>query len=285
MVYLMAESYFISLLHAIKENFIEEMQIGDIGASIQEAISSKEVFAFTIGRTTFSFSETIVTTWIVMGMIAVLGFWMGHNLKEKPNTKQTLTEALTNAFIGLCKNQNMTTKQAEMVAPYVGSMAIFIALSNIVGAFKLKPPAKDPVFPIALALFTLCYVIFTGIRFVGIKGFLASFTYPKKFLIPFKILDYVIRPISLSLRLFGNIFGAFILMEFVYVIFPAILPGVIGLWFDMLDGILQGMVFGYLTIIYIGEIIEGVENTKAERALREETDRERQAALTARSTA
>lgn len=266
MVYLMAESYFISLLHAIKEYFIEEMQIGDIGVLIREAISSKEIFSLSIGGVSFSFSEAIVTTWIVMAVIGVLGYWMGRNMQEIPKTKQTMVEALANVFIKLCEDQHMTPKQAEIVAPYVGSMVIFISLSNVIAAFKMKPPAKDPVFPIALALFTLGYVIFTGIRFVGIKGFLASFTYPKSFLIPFKILDYVIRPISLSLRLFGNIFGAFILMEFVYVIFPAILPGVVGLWFDLLDGILQGVVFCYLTVIYIGEIIEGAEGAEHAKA-------------------
>lgn len=282
MYYLMAESYFISLLHAIKEYFLEEMKIGDIGTKIQEAISSKEIFSLSVGGITLSFGEAIVTTWIVMGVIAVLGYWMGRNLQEIPKARQTMTEALASIFIKLCEDQNMTPKQAEIVAPYVGSMAIFISLSNVIAAFKMKPPAKDPVFPIALALFTLCYVIFTGIRFVGIKGFLASFTYPKPFLIPFKILDYVIRPISLSLRLFGNIFGAFILMEFIYVIFPAILPGVIGLWFDLLDGILQGVVFSYLTIIYIGEIIEGAEHAQSEHAkVKEAKAARKQAALKA----
>ena len=65
-----------------------------------------------------------------------------------------------------------------------------------------------------------------SIRFVGWKGFWHSLVYPKAMLLPFKILDYLIKPMSLSLRLFGNIFGAFILMEFIYLIIPAILPGV-----------------------------------------------------------
>ena len=281
MYYLMAESYFISLLHAIKDYFIEEMKIGDIGASIKEAISAKEIFTLSVGGVTLSFGETIVTTWIVMGFIAVLGYLMGRNLQEIPKARQTLTEALVNVFIKLCEDQHMTPKQAEIVAPYVGSVAIFISLANCVSLFKIRPPAKDVVFPIALALFTLCYVIFTGIRFVGIKGFLASFTYPKTFLIPFKILDYVIRPVSLSLRLFGNIFGAYILMEFIYVIFPAILPGVAGLWFDLLDGILQGVVFGYLTIIYIGEIIEGADHAQAEHAKAKREKKERKLAIKA----
>ena len=265
MYYLMSENYFIQLLNAIKDCFIEEIKIGDIGTGIREAIITKEIFRFSIGGTSISISETIVSTWIVMAVIAVLAFWLGRNFKDIPTKKQTIAEGLSGLLLNLCKGQGMSTEQAQVVAPFAGSLAIFIALSNTLSVFKLPPPAKDFVFPIALALFTVGYVIFTGIRFVGIKGFWGSLIYPKPALIPFKILDYIIKPISLSLRLFGNIFGAFILMEFIYIIFPMILPGVVGLWFDLADGILQGAVFCYLTIIYIGEIVEGAEHTAEQK--------------------
>lgn len=261
MYYLLTESYFVQLLYAIKERFFEEIQIGDIGEEIKNAIQAKEIFAISIGGVSISFSEAIVATWVVMVVIALLGYWLGRGFQQVPHGKQTIAEGLANIFVKLCEDQNMTPKQVDSVAPYVGSMAVFIALTNSTSAFKMTPPAKDPIFPIALALFTVIYVIFTGIRFVGLKGFWVSLTYPKAALLPFKILDYIIKPISLSLRLFGNIFGAFILMEFIYIIVPAIVPGILGLWFDLADGILQGAVFCYLTIIYIGEIIEGAEQS------------------------
>jgi F-type H+-transporting ATPase subunit a len=87
-----------------------------------------------------------------------------------------------------------------------------------------------------------------------------------KAMLPFRILEYVIKPMSLALRLFGNIFGAFILMEFIRIVVPVILPGILLLWFDIADGLLQAVVFTYLTINYIGEILEG-----AEAAHKEET--------------
>jgi F-type H+-transporting ATPase subunit a len=81
-------------------------------------------------------------------------------------------------------------------------------------------------------------------------------------LLPFKILDFFIKPVSLSLRLFGNVFGAYILMEFIYIVVPMILPGLLGLWFDIADGILQGVIFSYLSITYIGEVIESAQESK-----------------------
>ena len=142
---------------------------------------------------------------------------------------------------------------------------VFVSLTNLSSMFKIPPPAKNPAFPIALAIFTIFYVVVTSIRFVGLKGFWASLTYPKAMLLPFKILDYFIKPMSLSLRLFGNVFGAFILMEFIYLIVPVIVPGVIGLWFDLADGLLQGVIFTYLSVTYIGEVLEGAEEAEHAR--------------------
>jgi F-type H+-transporting ATPase subunit a len=265
MYYLMTESYFAQLISAIKERFSEEIKVGDIGEEMRSAISSKELFSFSIGGMTVSISETIVTTWIVMAVIMLLTLWLGRNFNEVPKRRQTVAEAITELLLNLCKGQNLSQKQAEIVTPFVGSLAIFIALSNTIAVFKLPPPAKDVVFPVTLALFTVGYVIFTGIRLVGLKGFWGSLTFPMPALLPFKLLDYIIKPISLSLRLFGNIFGAFILMEFVYIIVPAILPGVLGLWFDLADGLLQGVVFTYLTVIYIGEIVEGAAHSEEQK--------------------
>ena len=51
-------------------------------------------------------------------------------------------------------------------------------------------------------------------------------------------------------------------MEFIYIVVPMILPGLLGLWFDIADGILQGIIFTYLSITYIGEVIESAHESK-----------------------
>ena len=142
-----------------------------------------------------------------------------------------------------------------------------------------------------IAFFTIFYVIGISIRFVGVKGFIGSLLDPTPVMFPFKIIDYIIKPMSLALRLFGNIFGSFILMEFLYLVIPLIVPGIFGLWFDLADGILQAVVFSYLTMSYIGEIVEGAEahkehaaekakakaEMKAQKALEEKTIQETEA--------
>ncbi len=262
-------SYFSAFLAALKSKFIEEIKIGDLGAEISSAIAPKQVFTLNLGFFNLVVTDAIVATWVVMLVILFLAILMGHNPKRIPAGKrQHISESLIMLLMNLCKTSNLSYEQSEAVVPYVGAIAVFISLTNLSAMFGIPPPAKNPAFPIALALFTLVYIIRMSIRFVGWKGFWNSLIYPKAMLLPFKILDYFIKPISLSLRLFGNVFGAFILMEFIYLIVPVILPGVVGLWFDLADGLLQGVIFTYLTITYIGEVIEGAHSAHVSQAVK-----------------
>ncbi len=260
-------SYLSEFFTAFKEKFVEEVKIGDLGAEISKAIAPENLFSLQLGGFRLVITDAIAVTWIVMVVICALAWFLGRKPKHHPDSMRQLTaESLINLLLKLCQSSNMSYDQAEAVVPYVGTIAIFISLTNISSMFKVPPPAKNPAFPIALALFTIVYVIGMSVRFVGWRGFWHSLVYPKAMLLPFKILDYLIKPMSLSLRLFGNIFGAFILMEFIYLIVPVILPGVVGLWFDLADGILQGVIFTYLTITYIGEVIEGAHLAKEAQA-------------------
>ncbi|MEA4888701.1 MAG: FoF1 ATP synthase subunit a [Clostridiaceae bacterium] len=248
---------------ALKDKMVAEIKIGNIGDEIRKAIVPNVLFHIDIAGYDLQISDAIVATWVVMAVIFALGWIFGRKPQRIPTTKrQLVAESLINLLLNLCQSSNMTYDQAEVVVPFVGTIAVFISLTNLSSMFKIPPPAKNPAFPIALALFTIMYVIATSIRFVGLKGFWASLTYPKAMLLPFKILDYVIKPMSLSLRLFGNVFGAFILMEFVYLIVPIILPGVVGLWFDLADGILQGIIFTYLSVTYVGEVLEAATESQ-----------------------
>mgnify|MGYP003410427856 CR=1 FL=1 len=258
-VLLNSSNWFQEFLTALKEKFLEAIQIGDIGEEISTAILPKNQYIL-LGNKNFLLPDAVLVTWIAVGILCLLFAWIARKRDRIPSGRQLISESLVNLLLSLCKNSGMTDKQAEQVTPFVGTVGLFIVACNLVTIFKIPPPAKNIAFPVALALTTMGYVIVTGIRFVGIKGFWASLLNPMPAMLPFRILDYLIKPVSLSLRLFGNVFGAFILMEFISIIIPAGVPGLFGLWFDIADGILQAIIFSYLTITYIGEIIEGAES-------------------------
>ncbi|MBP5260640.1 MAG: F0F1 ATP synthase subunit A [Clostridiales bacterium] len=244
---------------AFIEKLAAEFRIGDkiagIGDEINEGILQWQHY-FLIGDVKVLLTDAIIVMWIATILAVILCKMMTGRDTIRPSKKQTVMWMLADLIVNTCMGFGMNRKEAEEVAPMIGTFGIVIAGCNVISTFKITPPAKNIAFPAAMALFAIIYVIAISIKFVGIKGFCASLVSPLKLLLPFKLLDFVIKPISLALRLFGNVFGAFVFMEFLYIVVPIIVPGLCGLWFDIADGLLQAIVFSYLTMSYIGEIVE-----------------------------
>lgn len=260
-ILLSAADWFRDFFKAFGEKFMEAIRIGDIGEQIGEAILPwKNIFQ--VGSVKLLLTDAIIVTWVAVIPFIILWVWIASKRQTIPTGRQLISETVVKLFLDLCKSNGLNSKQSEQVAPMIGSICFFLISCNLISAFKIAPPAKNVAFPIALALFTITYVIVMAIRFVGIKGLWSSMLYPMSAMLPFKILDFIIKPMSLALRLFGNVFGAFILMEFLYILIPAIVPGVFGLWFDIADGLIQAVIFSYLTVLYIGEIVENAEAAK-----------------------
>lgn len=247
--------WFLEFLKAFGEKFVEELKIGDIGEEINHGILQWKQY-FMIGDFQVVITDAIIVSWIAIAIMIILMLFLTKGISKKPNTRQTAMWLLVDLVINVCMSFGMNRKQAETVCPMIMSIGAVIAGCNVISAFKLSPPAKNIAFPVGMAIFAMLYVIVMSIRFVGPKGFFKYMTSPMPAMIPFKILDFIIKPMSLSLRLFGNVFGAFVFMEFLYILVPCIVPGVFGLWFDILDGLIQAVVFSYLTMSYIGEIVE-----------------------------
>lgn len=248
----------------------------DIGEGIEEAINFGPVFSITTPFGTFPVPSAVLGILFTVVVIFVFSVWYRQRLQlYKISTTQSLIEKLFTMIESACKQNHLNDEQCQVMVPYIASVGAFIIMSNLVSVFKVAPPAQNPAFSIALAFFTLFFVIFMGIKFVGLKGFLRSLLFPKVILLPFNILDYIIKPVSLAFRLFGNIFGAYILIEFISLIVPLFIPSILGIWFDIGDGIIQGLVFAYLTLNYVGEIVERLHelDIAEEEKLKEEQRR------------
>ena len=246
---------------AFAEQFAERFDIGhkDIGGEISEAIMQVQMY-FNVGDYKLLITDAIIVTWVaVIAILIVVGLLIGKPSKELKLTKgQALLVSLTELIITTAMSFGMNRKQAEEVTPMIMTFGLVITACNSISYFHLPPPAKNIAFAIGCAITAIIYVIVMTFKFVGAKGFWVTLTTPIPVMIPFKLLDYVVKPLSLSLRLFGNVFAAFIFMEFLSISVPLILPGVAGLWFDIIDGIIQAVVFSYLTMSYIGENVETV---------------------------
>lgn len=96
---------------------------------------------------------------------------------------------------------------------------------------------------IALALMSIVLIEISGIRAKGMKGWIKSFTQPVAVVTPINILEVFTRPLSLCMRLFGNVIGAFVIMEMIKMVVPVFIPTVFSLYFDFFDGFIQAYVF------------------------------------------
>lgn len=200
-------------------------------------------------------TESIVVTWIIMAALVLLSIIFVRNLRvENPGKVQLFLEmvigALQNFFVDLMG------ESGKGYVPYLISTILFLGVSNLIGLLGFTPPTKDMNVTVALALISLVLVEYAGVRKKGVVGFLKSFAEPIPWILPLNLMEVVIRPLSLCMRLFGNIFGAFMIMTMVKVLVPLVIPIVFSFYFDIFDGLLQAYVFVFLTGLYIRESID-----------------------------
>lgn len=199
--------------------------------------------------------ESVVVSWIIIAALVVVSFLLTRNLKvENPGRGQIILETAVSALHNLVGE--MVGEEGKRYVPYLMTVLIYIGISNIIGLVGFKPPTKDLTVTIALAVMSIVLIEFAGIYAKGPKGWIKSFAQPVAIMTPFNILEIVIRPLSLCMRLFGNVLGAFVIMELIKQIVPVVLPVPFSLYFDIFDGLIQAYVFVFLTSLFIKEAVE-----------------------------
>ena len=102
----------------------------------------------------------------------------------------------------------------------------------------------------------LLFCMYAGIHRKGVKRWFKSFAEPIALIAPINVLELVIKPLSLCMRLFGNVLGAFVIMELIEYIVPVGVPIVFSMYFDIFDGLIQAYVFVFLTGLFMKEAME-----------------------------
>lgn len=205
----------------------------------------------------FSVPISVVVSWGIMFFLVILSIFLTRNLKKNPTKSQTLLESGIGFFYKLC-NQYFG-KYGKIYAPWLGTVALYILCSNLTGIFRIPPPTKDLSVTATLALLSLLLIYGSQFFYQGFWGGLKKFAKPIPFLLPINLMEIAIRPVSLCMRLFGNIVAGYIVMEMIFCIAPALIPVPLALYFDLFDGILQAVVFVFLTILFTHESIHNEE--------------------------
>jgi F-type H+-transporting ATPase subunit a len=221
------------------------------------------------GGGSFDINETILISWVVMAILIIAARLLTRRLQETPRGSQIFLEWAVEFLNNFSKEH--FGRRSGIYGPYIGTVFLFLLTANIIPAlspmalpvfgfaplFVIKPPARDINFTAALALVSILLVFFGGIRARGIGGWCKNLFKPTPMMLPFNLLEYIMRPASLCLRLFGNILGGFIIMLLIEhaLPVPVVVPVAASLYFDFIDGLIQAVVFTFLTTLFIAEAV------------------------------
>ncbi|CCX89111.1 aTP synthase subunit a 1 [Clostridium sp. CAG:590] len=226
----------------------------ELAKNLMEELECKTVFTIPV-LGGLEIKESIVVTWIIMAVLILLSIFLTRNMKiDHISKRQAVAELIVTKLTGIV--EGMIGEKGKAFVPYLTTVLVYIGVSNIIGLFGFKSPTKDLNVTIALAVMSIVIVEAAGIYYLGVKKWLHKFTEPIAIVTPINILEVFTRPLSLCMRLFGNVLGSFVIMELIKMIVPVFLPTVFSLYFDIFDGLLQAYVFVFLTSLYIGEEIE-----------------------------
>jgi F-type H+-transporting ATPase subunit a len=216
--------------------------------------------------------DTILGTLIAGAIVIGLGLYMrAHLSTTKPTGVQLFFETVTNQVEEQVES-TMGVRTAPFVVPMAMALFLFILIANWLAIVPtghhpeyVPPPASDVNLAYALALLVIVTMHVTGIRKKGFRGYYHHLVTPHWVMFPINLIEELVRPVTLALRLFGNIFSGVIMVSLI-ALFPAYIlwaPDIIWKLFDMFIGLIQAFIFALLTILYFSSVTPAEEGAEA----------------------
>lgn len=199
---------------------------------------------------------------IVLLLALLAGLWFRRSLAREGDKAvvppaqfgaRNLVEMFTDAVLSVSEGV-MGAKNARRFLPLIGSLAVFIFFSNILALIPgFIPPTATLKTNVALALSVFVLTHFFGFKEHGlsyVKEFMGPIWWLAPLMLPIELVSHLARPVSLSLRLLGNIAADHMVVSAFFVMVPLLVP-VPFLLLGVLVSIVQALVFCLLTMVYI----------------------------------
>ena len=221
-------------------------------------------------------TASLITSWIVVAILLIAGFFIGRNLKLIPGKGQVALEELISTLYKYVKDTLEDAKLAERYFPLITTIFLFVVLANLLGQFPgmesigfhnaegkliplFYPVNADLNIPLALAIISFLTIEISGIVYLGFfkyAGKFINFKSPIDFFIGIlEIIGNLARLISLSFRLFGNIFAGEVLLIITGFLAPFLAP-IPFLMLEIFVGFIQALVFSMLTLVFLSIAVE-----------------------------
>jgi F-type H+-transporting ATPase subunit a len=194
---------------------------------------------------------TLLNTWLIMIVLIILSIFATRRLTNIPNPLQRIMEIYVSFMDKLVRETLETTSRGYL--PLVATMFLFLFLCNSIGIIPgLHEPTRDLNTPLGLGIMGFFLTHTAAVREKGILRYLHGYTEPFFIMAPLNIVGELAKVVSISFRLFGNIFGGAIIIAVVSpLVYHVVLPPILTAFFGLFVGIIQAFVFTMLTITYI----------------------------------
>jgi F-type H+-transporting ATPase subunit a len=224
-------------------------------------INPDEIILLQLGW--FKINATIFFTWLII-LLTTIGSWLvTRNLtSEGPLTRwQNLLEVLVDGIKGQIRE--VSRQEPGPYLPFVGTLFLFIAISNILAIVPgYIPPTSSLSTTAALAISVFVAVPIFGIAGQGVLNYLKQYLQPTFFMLPFNIIGELSRTLALAVRLYGNMMSGTVIVAILLTITPLVFPVVMQA-LGLLTGLIQAYIFAILAMVYIAsasQAHQGIES-------------------------
>ena len=208
-------------------------------------------------------TNTHISIFIVM--IVIIAFAVAANIAirkadptKAPGGFLNVVELIVDLVDNLTR-ANMGEARYLKFSNYIGTLFIFLPFANLAGLFLLRPPTADYGVTLPLGLITFVLIQYNGFKYQKL-GRITGLFKPIPILFPINLIGEFATPLSLSLRLFGNIMSGTVMMGLIYGLIPWFLtlvyPAFLHAYFDLFSGLIQTYVFCMLTMVFIAQTYE-----------------------------
>ena len=207
-------------------------------------------------------TNTHISLLLVVLTLTIFALFANRAIKaadpnEVPGTFLNIVEYLVETVDNLTR-ANMGEKHGWKFSNYIGTLFAFLLVANLSGLFGLRPPTADYGVTLGLALITFVLIHYNGFKYEK-AGHVGKLFQPL-LLTPINIIGEIATPLSMSLRLFGNILSGTVMMGLLYGLLPKLLQffiwpifGGLHVYFDVFSGAIQSYVFCMLTMVFISQ--------------------------------
>ena len=208
---------------------------------------NEETLLITLGP--LMITTTVVTTWVIMGLIWICCWLITRRLRIDPGPMQAATEGIVISIEDAITA--VDAQHAQKIMPFIGSLWIFLVIANLSSLIPgVHAPTRDLSATSALAIVVFLSTHWFGIRIQGLKKYLRHYLAPSPILLPFNLISEITRTVALAVRLFGNMISLEMAALLILLVAGFLAPIPI-MMLHIVEALVQAYIFGMLALIYV----------------------------------